>query len=416
MNMHLDRDGGTAGSGIGSVLRRAPDFRRLWLSQMFSAVGDGILAVGITAHILTSHGISSLGLVLGANGLGFIALSLPAGLLSDRFPRRVLLVAALVLRCACVFLLVLFSALGDALLPWLVLMSLEGAGRALNWPAYQALIADLLPVDLRRAGNSLGAASLQATGVVGPMLGGVAVALAGPLPTLLADGMLFLAAALPLLLLPAGEGHGQGRSAAEDVTEAVAVVRRRRWLSASIFSNGLQLTLVTPAVYLILPLVARRSGPSTYGLMLATQAAGAVVATVVAARWEPRRRGLVAYGGLSALACPLVASAVTDSVLPLFVSLFLCGIGLTFYTTYWFTAIQDGVPARLIGRVIGLTSVTSLTPLGYVLIGILLSRVDIWVVSTLAGVALAVSIAGPLSVRGGMELRRAATSRRSALP
>jgi MFS family permease len=410
----VSSDGATQQGGIRSVLREAPEFRWLWLSQMSSAIGDGILTVGITAYILGDEGISTLGLVLGSNALGFILLSLPAGLLSDRYQRQRLLIVALVLRCVSVLLLALTATVDDAVPYWLVLTFVEGAGRALNWPAYQALVADLLPSDLRRAGNSLGAASLQATGVVGPTLGGVLVTLAGARPTLVADGVLFAVASVPLLLLPARDGHGGGQSSAEDVAEVITVVRRRRWLSASIFSNGLQLTLVIPAVYLIVPLVAARSGPSTYGLLLATQSAGAVVATVIASRWEPRRRGLASYCALSALALPLLSGAVTDAVFPLYVSLFLCGIGVTLYTTYWFTAIQDGVPPRVLGRVIGLTSVTSLTPVGYALIGILLDRTEIWVVSILAGVGLAISIAVPLSVRGGMEMRRKVTARRSA--
>lgn len=66
----VSSDGTTQQGGIRSVLRGAPAFRWLWLSQMSSAVGDGILTVGITAYILGNDGISSLGLVLGSNALG----------------------------------------------------------------------------------------------------------------------------------------------------------------------------------------------------------------------------------------------------------------------------------------------------------------------------------------------------------
>jgi len=350
--------------------------------------------------------VDDLGLVLGANSLGFMLLSLPGGLLADRIRRGLLLVIALTVRASSVVALVLVSLSDFHLVPWLILMFVEGTGRALNWPAYQSMVADLLPDAFRQAGNALGAASLQATGVVGPMLGGVLVTFTGTTPTMLIDAGVFGLALVTLMRISQRPmTDGQCGSIRGVIVEPVRVLRHRPWLTASIISNGIQLTLVIPAVYLILPLVARRYGSGGYGMMLATQAAGSFIATFLAARWRPRRRGIVAYSALSSLGVLLSCVVVTDSVLVVFASLLLSGIGVTLYTTYWYTAIQDEVSAERMGGVIGLTSVFSLGPLGFASTGYLLSTVDLWVVSLLADLALCVAIVLPLTMPGGTELR-----------
>ncbi|MGH3242284.1 MAG: MFS transporter, partial [Spirillospora sp.] len=65
-----------------TLLREGP-FRRLWLSYSASAAATGMMPTALTLAVLDGpHGLSALGLVLGARTLGFVAGSLPGGVIA----------------------------------------------------------------------------------------------------------------------------------------------------------------------------------------------------------------------------------------------------------------------------------------------------------------------------------------------
>ncbi|HET9072630.1 MAG TPA: MFS transporter, partial [Acidimicrobiales bacterium] len=73
-----------------------------------------------------------------------------------------------------------------------------GAGEGLFLPASLAVIPRLLPEADLQAGNALGSAGTQLATLVGPAVGGVVVALAGPAVAFVADGASFVVSAVSL--------------------------------------------------------------------------------------------------------------------------------------------------------------------------------------------------------------------------
>ena len=76
-------------------------FRLLWLGQSTSAIGDAMTGVALTFAVLgTSGSATDLGIVLGAFTISHAVFILVGGVWSDRLPRRLVMLAADLVRAA----------------------------------------------------------------------------------------------------------------------------------------------------------------------------------------------------------------------------------------------------------------------------------------------------------------------------
>ena len=129
---------------------RHRDFALLWSGQSISLVGDGVYTVALALETLRidNHPIA-LSLVLAARLLPTVLLLVAGGVIVDRVPRRLAMLASDSTRGAAVAVIAVLVALG-ALQVWeLVLMSaVFGAADALFYPAATALTPEILPAEL----------------------------------------------------------------------------------------------------------------------------------------------------------------------------------------------------------------------------------------------------------------------------
>ena len=112
--MHLSYEGGSHGGGLSRVRLLEPlrhrDFRLLWSGMCVSLLGDGIFVVAMAWQVYAlSNAPTALALVGITMTVPTIALLLLGGVLSDRFDRRRIMVAADVVRGLAVGLLALLS-------------------------------------------------------------------------------------------------------------------------------------------------------------------------------------------------------------------------------------------------------------------------------------------------------------------
>ena len=204
-----------------SLVRRRPDFRRLWLAALVSQIGDWLSFVAVSVLTMQS-GTGALGLaaVLVVHQLPVALLSPIAGTIVDRVDRRRVLLWANVLQALLTVLAGL--AAGASVAPLvLALVLARTAVAAFLLPADAAALRRVVDQDELLAANALLAATWSTCFVIGMAAGG-ALALLGAAPALYLDALTFVLAAALLYRLPAM------RAERDDVHERVSFVRELR--------------------------------------------------------------------------------------------------------------------------------------------------------------------------------------------
>jgi predicted MFS family arabinose efflux permease len=180
-----------------SLLRRNPDFRRLFLASVISLGGDWFLFVAINGFLLEATGDAvTVGLAILSQELAFFLASPYAGVLADRVDRRRLMIATDLVRVVlCLaFLLVTPTTIWLAF-PLLALLSVFSAPFD---PASSAAIPNLVePEDLPTA-NALGGSLWGTMLAVGAALGGIVATVFGKDVAFVVDSGSFALSALLL--------------------------------------------------------------------------------------------------------------------------------------------------------------------------------------------------------------------------
>jgi MFS family permease len=160
---------------------RYPVYRSIWLATLASNFGGLIQAVGAAWMMTTlTSSAGMVALVQASITLPIMVFSLAAGAIADSFSRRgVMLTAQLFMLAVSVVLAA--TAWLELLNPWLLLgfTFLIGCGTALNNPAWQASVGDLVPRHDLPAAVALNSVGFNLTRSVGPAIGGAIVAAAG---------------------------------------------------------------------------------------------------------------------------------------------------------------------------------------------------------------------------------------------
>ncbi len=350
------------------------DFRLLWAGQAISAIGDMIFPVAVAVFVLDAGGgAGDVGLVLAARFLALVLFALFGGVWADRLRRTRVMIGADLLRAVAV--------LGLALVPGTpsvavlaVLTFLVGGGEAFFRPAYGALLPTILPPDRLAVANSLGSMSVNVARVVGPGLGGVLVAAAGPRPAFVVDAATFMASLLTLVRIhePAHD-PAERRTMLREIGEGLGAVRDRPWITAILALAAAHLMLAVAPIMVLLPIVSRErlGGDSAYGLVLAIGALGSLLGAGIAGRWRPRNRGTVGVLGLVPFGLEPLALWAPLPLVAVAAVFFVAGIGFGPFVVYWESALQADVPRELLARVVSLDWMCSLAllPLGLALVG-----------------------------------------------
>jgi MFS family permease len=280
------------------VRRRLPpalrirDFALLWGAVLALRFAENMVAVAIGWQVFAIHRDPlDLGLIGLMEFVPLPLLALPAGQLTDRLPRRLMLAAGLAIALTVSSLLLVVTLHGaHRLWPFLVLALVTGVANAVAWPAYGALTPDLVPTELVPGAMALRSIASQTSIVVGPAVGGVLFAVRPALVYAVAVGLFAVAIAAVLSLRPPKVVQTGNAPGLRELVAGVRFVLRTRMLLGAI-SLDLFAVLFGGAVAL-LPVYARdilHIGPIGLGVLRAAPAVGALSAAVVLAR-RPLRR------------------------------------------------------------------------------------------------------------------------------
>ncbi|MGZ3679276.1 MAG: MFS transporter [Ktedonobacterales bacterium] len=364
-----------------SALRYRP-FALLWLGRTVSSLGDGVFLVAVAWWVLeTTRSASANGLILICETLPLLLLLLVGGAVVDRMPRRRLLLLSDGVR-GLVVCSVALLAWQHMLAVWhlAILSIIFGAVRAFFFPAYTSILPQVMPKEALPSANSLASLSRQASGIVGPALGGVLIALGGTPIAFGLDGVSFFLSAACIVAMPfaasTSEAHAERAGVLHDVRDGLLIVLRSPWLWITIAVAGVSNITLSGPLEAALPLLVSRSlhaNVGVYSLLNTLSALGAALAAVaVGQAAKLRRRGVVTYGAWLVAGVALSFMGLPIGVVGVGVAILVCGAAFATLELVWANTLQEMVSPTQLGRVSSIDALGSygLLPVGYGLAGL----------------------------------------------
>ena len=265
---------------------------------------------------LTDNSAQALGIVTGLQFLPILLFSPIAGAISDTFPKRqVMLVSQAFM--AVVALVMAITVLSGHMELWhmYVLAFLSGTAAAVDAPARQAFVSEMVPQDKLTNAVGLNSASFHSGRLIGPGVAGLLIAAFGTGPTLLINSFTFIAVIVALLAMDTGALTSPPRAAKRGrVRDGIAYVRRRpdiMLVMVLVFVHGtfgmnFQIfnALMATEVY--------GKGVTEFGVTGSIMAIGSLAGALLAARRE-RPRWRLLLGSMLAFSLCLVVAALAPT-------------------------------------------------------------------------------------------------------
>jgi MFS family permease len=341
---------------------RFPDFVRFFGARVVTGLAMQVHNVGVGWLVYDRTGSAlALGLVGLAAFLPALLLALVAGVVADRFDRRlVVTVCWAIIAVGEVGLL--YCAVTPDLPVWPIyaFTVLVGTCRAFANPATQALLPNLVPRSHFAAAVSFNASAWQGSSIVGPAIGGFLYAF-GPAAVFGVSSACF---ALGSLLVSTVSIRGHGGGTREPPTLAtlfagVSFIRSRPVVLGAI-SLDLFAVLLGGAIAL-LPIYAKdilQIGPLGLGVLRSMPAAGAIAMTLVLA-WFPLRRrvGRMMFGSVIVFGASTIVFGLSTNAVLSAAALFTCGAVDMISVVIRQTLVQAETPDGMRGRVSAVNSV-----------------------------------------------------------
>jgi MFS family permease len=352
---------------------------RLWASGAFvSNIGTWMQRVAqdwLVLTVLTDHSAIAVGITTGLQFGPMLFFAPFAGLLADRVPKRRVLVASQTAMGMTALLLGLLVVTDGVRLWHAYLLAFAlGVAAAVDGPARQAFVSEMVPREDLPNAVGLNSASFHAARIIGPGLAGLLIAWVGTGPVFLINAATFLAVIGSLLgmrsaeLTPsirAPQGRGQLREGVRYVQDRPDIVLVMVIVGV-VGTFGLNFQLTTA----VMATTAFGKGPSEYGLLGSIMAVGSLGGSLLAARRERPTLRLVVGSAFAFGACSIFAA-----LMPTYetFAVALIPVGLTALTlmTSANATVQLSVDPQMRGRVMALYMAIFMggTPFGSPVIG-----------------------------------------------
>jgi len=329
---------------------------------------------------LTEGSAQALGTVTGLQFLPMLLLAPVGGALSDRFPKRKLMMVTQTVM-AFTALLMGLMVLSGVMELWhmYVLAFLQGCAAAIDAPARQSFVSEMVPSGHLANAVGLNSASFHAGRLVGPALAGLLIAWLGSGPTLLVNAATFIAVFVALMMLdtrrltPAPMSKGKGR-----IREGLAYVRHRPdilLIMALVFVHG-TFGMNFQLFNALMATEAFGRGVKEFGVVGSVMAIGSLAGALLAARRDqPRLRYLLlAMGSFSVFA---VLAAVAPGFWTYTALMIPTGLSALTVMVTANSMVQLSVDPQVRGRVMALYMAVFMggTPLGAPFLGWLAEQI-----------------------------------------
>jgi len=399
------------GAGPPGYVRRVPlprslapfrhrRFALLWAGAFVSNIGTWMETVGVGILVTASTGKAGwAGLVAAAGFVPTAVLAPVGGALADRVSRRSLLLTTNLVQAGFAGGLTLLAATDNAS-PGTVTLLVLGAGcaNALGFPAFQAMLPDLVPRGELLSAVALSSAQWNLGRVIGPALAGLVISIGGYEVAFAINTASFFAvfAVVASFRLPP-PATPDGTSILHAIGEGARFIRHDAAMRFVVGCLALNSLLAAPFIALIPAVALKVFDDEKVGTaaLVTAQGVGAVTMGLTLGALHAsfgHRRVLVVF--LVGLPVALVAYALSPTLPVAVVAMFFVGFAYVGALSNFTTVAQLRAPAALRGRAVSVLMmlIGALYPLGSVVQGAIADEIGLRATTAGAAVLLAVAL------------------------
>ena len=354
-----------------ALLRRNPQYARLWAAMLISYIGDWFNTIALAAIVsrFTDGSGLAISLFLLARFLPPLLVTPIAGALADRFDRKRLLIISDLLRVGIVLSLLLVQSADQLWLLYLLTMAQFALGSVFE-PTRSALTPATVPKEDPIEANVLGSVTWSVALWLGALTGGLVAGAFGVTTALLVDAATFLISALFIAairpLYDVTPSEAVQRFHMRDISDGLRYARQHPGIGATLLVkfggsignvDSLLIIYATVLFPLYLADTAEQAGALSLGILYTGFGIGAVVGLIIIDRFNDgtvrtMRRLIIVGFALITIGWLLFGTA--GSLWLAAFALFIKAMGSNTYWTYSSVMLQKLVDPQYLGRMFSL--------------------------------------------------------------
>jgi len=353
------------------------NFRLLFGARSISYFGTYLAPIAVAFAVLDLTGSASdTGIAFACWTLAQISTLLVGGVVADRLPRRLVMVASdsanVFVRTAMGVLLVTGHA---RIWELFVLQAVGGAATAFYSPASSGLVPEIVRPEQLQHANALMGIARYVSFPLGAATGGAVVATIGSGTALLVDAGTYAASVLLLLgmRVPARVRAAATPNFIRELREGWEAFTEHTWVWVLTTWIAFYF-LVTYAPFFVLgPYIAKHhlGGAGAWGTVVTGEGIGALFGALVGLRLQPRRPWAIVAPIFALTAVQSVLLAAHAPVEVIAVAALVAGFSFSYGSVIYETAMQQSIAPGRLSRVSAYSWMASMTflPLGYAVAG-----------------------------------------------
>ena len=371
----------------------APDFWRLWYVGLIVSTVRWVetVAVGIVVYQRTDSAfLVSMVTMLRLLPMGLFGAFV--GALAERFDRGKTLLVVVLLMSATSAVLIILDRSGQLEIWHLAFASfINGCGWCTDNPVRRVMIGEVVGREQMGTAMSLDVGANNASRMVGPVVGGFALAWSGIGGAFVLSVLMYCTALWAVVTVRSRIPRGTGPGAVlTRIAEGLALVRTDKRLIGVLVVTVIYNIFGWPFTGMI-PVIGRdrlHLGPEGVGLLATMDGIGAFVGSLLAALWlTPRWYGGTYLGGVACYLIAVVIFAFVQSPALAGAALLVTGLAGAGFATMQATLVYLAAPPDMRSRILGVLTVCIGTgPIGFLWLGWLADRIGAHNATAVTGV------------------------------
>lgn len=377
------------------------NFRLFWFGQMISLIGTWMQNIGQDWLVLKlTNSAFLLGVVSALQFLPMLFLSLFAGVVIDRFPKRKILIFTQTSLMVTALALATLTAL-NAINYWeiLVLATIVGFINTIDNPARQSFIIDLVGKEDLMNAISLNSSIFNAARIIGPGIAGVLIGLLGYALCFYLNALSFIAVITGLILIDVKMNKSRAMLKKEeviaDIKEGLLYIKNTPIIFATILMMAVLSTFAINFNVLV-PVFAKNilnQNSTGYGFLMSSMGVGALIGALILASLSKKgaKPFYLILGGCGLCVFQILIGFQSYYWLTT-ILLALSGFSMITFSASANTTVQLNSSNKFRGRVMSVYSLVfgGVTPIGAIYAGSLAEKVGAhmtFIISGLIGIA-----------------------------